>query len=160
LREAVANDASYNGKCCLTASDGTNCATEVANIASGTSLALTYVSGTNSLETLIGQCQYNTAVCSATGGNHDSSSQVKIIDTIGDTGATLKMTGAYKKDKDQCTWVVKVECGAPGIRMTDTSVSTAAQMVVSFTEYTNEFLKKYSVTLEGTSPTNAWIPAA
>ena len=59
---------------------------------SGTNTALAYSVGTNSLEVLMGQCEYNTAVCSSSGGNADSSNQYRGIDGIGDTEVTLTMS--------------------------------------------------------------------
>lgn len=61
---------------------------------------LAYSVGTNSLEVLMGQCEYNTAVCSSSGGNADSSNQYRGIDGIGDTEVTLTMSGSYLAAKD------------------------------------------------------------
>lgn len=48
----------------------------------------------------MGQCEYNTAVCSSSGGNADSSNQYRGIDGIGDTEVTLTMSGSYLAAKD------------------------------------------------------------
>lgn len=48
----------------------------------------------------MGQCEYNTAVCSLTGGNAESGGQYGVIDGIYDSEITLKMSGSYLADKD------------------------------------------------------------
>lgn len=72
----------------------------------------------------MGQCEYNTAICTSSGGNADSSAQYRGIDGIGDDKVTLTMSGAYLADKDQCSWVVKVECGAPGLKINSSTTVT------------------------------------
>ena len=109
------------------------------SLASG-NRALSYVVGTNSLEVLMGQCEFNMSVCSSSGGNADSSGQFRGIDGIGlETKDVVKlsMQGSYKADKDQCSWVVKVECGAPGLKINSDTTVDQTKAILSFVDYSN-----------------------
>lgn len=70
----------------------------------------------------------------------------------------MKMSGSYAKDKDQCTWVVRVECGAPGILINTSTTVDASKMMLSYTDYSNEFARFSNVVLEGTDPHKVWMP--
>lgn len=67
------------------------------------------------------------------------------------------MSGAFKADLDQCSWVVKVECGAPGLKIDTSSTLDETKAILSFTDYSNQFNNVDGITLEGTAPHNVWL---
>ena len=159
VRGQVSDNTAYDGACCLSSTDSTFCSQFfITGIIVRDSVVLEFVSGSNSLEVQTAQCQYNTAVCSSSGGNGpDSSQQSLVIDKIGSSEVSLTMSGAFVANLDQCSWVVKVKCGAPGLKIDTTTTMDESSAILSFTDYSNQFNVVDGNTLEGTAPHNVWL---
>lgn len=103
----------------------------------------------------MGQCEFNSAVCTHTGGNSDSLGQDFLIKKVGRDDVALTMSGSYVATKDQCSWVVKVQCGAPGLKIESTTTVDATKATLSFVEYSTEFNTLDKITLED----DVWLPS-
>ena len=107
LRKGIANNAATTGKCCTSTTDSTNCASTQSNSAlDSTYSALQYIT-TNSLHVLIGQCEFEQAICTITGTNNlDATSQIITIDfTMVDNTYKASLTGSFTAQKSSCTWI-------------------------------------------------------
>ena len=62
-RGKIASASGTQGKCCTSSTDSTNCSAFMTSGAmTSTNTAYKYTAGTNSLEVLMGQCEFNSAV--------------------------------------------------------------------------------------------------
>ena len=66
------------------------------------------------------------------------------------------MSNSYVANKDQCSWVVKVQCGAPGLAIDSTTTLDATKATLSFVEYSTEFNTLDSITLDS----DVWLPSS
>jgi hypothetical protein len=53
--------------------------------------------------------------------------------------------------------VVKVECGAPGLKIDTSTTVDETKAILSFTDYSNQFNNVDGIMLEGTVPHNVWL---
>ena len=70
------------------------------------------------------------------------------LDSPSSEPVTVKMQDFKVKD-DQCSWVFKVECGAPGIKIDTANTNVDdTQVQISFVEYSNQFVNVEGTILE------------
>ena len=116
------------------------------------------MSGLNSVAVLIGYCEYNTLVCSSDyqlelQATDSKAPQSFTLDNVGSPPVTLKMKN-FKAKEDQCSWVFKVECGAPGIKIdTDNTNVEDTDVQISFIEYSAQFVYYDKLVLDD----NMWL---